>query len=258
MSPQRIRAIAAAILGLAGGLALPISYGPEEASIFLPLAAMIVAAVAVQVPRLPPQLLARGLFWSNLVLGVILCVMGNGRERSAGLVMVLACGSALLVADRRTLASAVSGGGYTPSSFAGTLQLLMVLVLADTQTCLLLGAIEGTAHPRAMAMFLAAAALFVVAFVGLYRLRVWGVMVSMGTALTLAVLMLTRVVDVKRKIQEPMLVLLAVQLLAPLPMVFASATKRRLVELPPRVRSRLAAAAVVLVMAGGVLAFAMH
>ena len=76
----------------------------------------------------------------------------------------------------------MSAGGYTPTAFAGTLQLLMVLVLADMQTCLLLGALEGTDHPRAMAMFVAAAALFVVAFVGLYRLRVWGVMVSMGTA----------------------------------------------------------------------------
>jgi hypothetical protein len=80
-------------------------------------------------------------------------------------------------------------------------------------------------------VFFGAAAALATGFFGLYRLRSWGVVVTMLTALVLGgVLVFTRVVP-EEEMALGLAVLCALQLLAPVPMLVSMVTGRRLPSL---------------------------
>ncbi len=258
MSPlarMRVRAALAGLSGLVGAalFASDVHIGGNKA-VLIPIVALVMAAVAGQVLQLGAQLLARGFWWSNLVLGFLLCILGSGHELSPGVGLVIACGAALLIADRRALLATAEAANYRPSAYAGTLQLVMVLALADAQTLGLFSAIMLRDHATDTAgvVFACAAAALVLGFVGLYRLALWGVLLTMGTALALAVAMITGLVRPEREITTPVLVLCAGQVAVPLPMLLSMVTRRPLPSLSPRVRSALGSAGVVVAVAIGI------
>lgn len=257
----RPRMLAAAGAGLLGGTVLgSLMIRKNEPSVAIPLAALLVAAVVAHVQRLGAQLLARGLWWSNLALGLCLCTLGSVSERGAGAMLVVGTGAALLFAERRALAGAGASRGAKPARHAGTVQIVMILALADALTLLLVGTLsaDSYSHRTSAYLFFAAALALVVGFVGLYRLALWGVLVTMGTALTLAVVLGAELVSTDSDFRAPLLIVSAIQLATPLPMLYSLAARRPLPALSPRLRSMLADVVVVAVMATGLVAAAVR
>lgn len=248
---SRLRTALAAASSLGAGVAFRVMVPADVWATWLPLVALVVAAPFAFVRSLGAQLLARALWWSNLFLGVVLCVLGARHERPSGLALTLLCAAALLLADRRTLQGAAQARGARPAAHAGSIQLLMILALADAQTLLLIGVLhlEGS-KDRVFpgALLLAAAGALVVGFVGLYRLALWGVAVTMITALTLLVVLTSKAIRIDGDVVPPLIVLAILQILAPLPMLRSVFTGKPLPAPSPRARS-LAASAVIVVVA---------
>ena len=81
LTRRRARAIAAGVIALAGALVFRMKLGADPKPVaWIPVIGPVVAALLVQLPSLGPQLLARGLWWSNVVLGVILVFAGTRNE----------------------------------------------------------------------------------------------------------------------------------------------------------------------------------
>lgn len=144
---------------------------------------------------------------------------------------------------------ATARGGYAPIAFRGTLQIVMVLALADMLTLLLLGSLSMEDHRGSGGVaFFAAALAMAVGFAGLYRLEIWGVLVTLATAIALGLGLLSRAVRCDDDFMPALLVLCALQLAVPAPMLASVAMKRPLPKLPKHVASIVGAALIGLVM----------
>ncbi|MEZ4410937.1 MAG: hypothetical protein R3A52_31335 [Polyangiales bacterium] len=244
-----MRSALAALLGLVGaGFFVFKIHGDAKAAAYIPPAALLVAAAAAQIPWLGAQLLARGLWWSNLVLGALLVFFGGGSESSLGAGLAAACGAALVMADRRELSAAAETAGFRPAAYAGTLQLLLVLALADAQTLGLFAVIEARHQGATAAVFALVALGLLAGFAGLIRLALWGVGLTMASAAALLAVMVTRAVRVDHDLRVPLGGLAVLQLAAPLPMLVSMALKKKLPEAPLRVRGMLANGVIVAVV----------
>lgn len=254
-SQLRTRALAASIVAITGAVVFRLKVSGDSGAVYIPVVAMLVGAFVIHIRSLGAQLLGRALFWSNFVLGSFLCFVGSNTDRVSALGLLIGCGLALVFAERRALAQATDARGVRPAAFAGTIELLMVLALGDAQTCVLLGAAVGKAG-HGLSFFVAAGAL-VVGFIGLYRLALWGVVVTMSTATMLAFALLSGVVWID-DVSVPFSLVFGLQIFAPLPMLYSLATKRALPEPSGRVRSAAASIFIVAVMLVSVLAALRH
>jgi len=217
-------------------------------AVLIPIVALVLAAVAAHANHMGAQLYARAAWWSNLLLGLFVAVVGSRREAPEGVLLVWGCGVALLAADRRDLSLAAVRGRYSPVAYRGTLQLLMVFALADTLTLLLLGSLTwGDSECR---VFFAAAAALMAGFFGLYRLSAWGFALTMGTSAVLGLLLIfTRFVRDDEMVTA-LAVLCVLQLVAPLPMIASMVTGRRLPSLPAPVSGVVRSGIVILIVLG--------
>ncbi len=249
LTRRRLRSSAAGLAALAASTAFLLKLGNDVKPVALvPVVGPVVGALLVQFSSLGAQLLARGLWWSNVVLGVILVFAGTRSDSQLGLPLVLGCGAALALADRRSLAAAAERADFRPAAYAGTLQLLMVLALADAPTLLLFTHVEARHGHNPASLALGAAAIgLLVGFVGLYRLSLWGVLVTTVTSLALGVALVSGLVTVNDDLTRPLTVICAVQVLVAAPMLFSLATRRPLPAVSPRVRGALATALLVAV-----------
>ncbi len=194
----------------------------------------------------------------NLVLGVMLTLFGGGSERTLGPALTAACGAALIVADRRALGEAAAREGFRPASYGGTLQLLMVLALADAQTLGLFAIVEfGHNTPTVLLLGLCALG-FLAGFAGLLRLAVWGVGVTMASASVLIVAILSRATRIDHDLRLPLTAIASLQLLAPLPMLASMTLKRRWPEPSHRTQAWIARGVILLVVAATLLAHRMN
>lgn len=248
--PLRLRVVLASVAALVGAGIFHASIHTSEPPIYIAVGAIVLGAIVIHFRSLGAQLLGRALFWSNFVLGAVLCFIGSGSERTSSLGLLVGCGLALVLAERRALAEAADARGFRPAAFAGTIELLMVLALADAQTCLLLGVIGKTEFSW---FFYVATLALIVGFVGLYRLALWGVVITMSTATALAAGMLLGVFRM-HDVSVPFGLVFGAQVVAPLPMLYSLVTKRPLPEMSPRLRSATASGFILVVLVIGVLA----
>lgn len=251
---RRLRATAAGIAAAAGAVGFRMSLGFEPKPVaWLPVIAALAGALVVQLPALAAQLLARGLWWSNVVLGVMVVAAGSRHESLVGLPLVLGSGAALALADRRTLAAAAEREDFRPAAYAGTIQLLMVLALADAPTLLLFTQVAARDEMTGTSAVLALAAAGLLAgFVGLYRLSLWGVLATSGTSLALCVALVSGAVRVDREVDVPLALMCGVQVVVAAPMLLSLATRRPLPGLSPRARGMLATALLAALALGSV------
>lgn len=178
-----VRALVAGLTALSGGVALGIDERTTLAA-HLPWLGLGLAAVAVHLRKLGAQLYARAAFWSNLGLGVALCLLGGQSERGLGLWLALGCATALLLSGQRALDAASEGAGYRPTAARGGLMMLMVLTLADMQSFGLFGVLESEGGPTSGAAFLfAVAGLYGLCFLGLLQLRAMSVLLCLVTSI---------------------------------------------------------------------------
>jgi hypothetical protein len=252
--PSRVplwRRLATSGAGLMGGLAL-VLFEKGEPAVLIPTVFLALAALAIHAPRLGPQLFARAVWWANLGLGTILCLLGSDTEARIGIWLSIGSGAALLGIGRQGLVEAEERSGYLPAAHRASLLLLMVLAMADAQTFLLMGALELDNSSRGLSglFMFAVGALFVVGFVGLYRLAPWGALVTAGTSLVTFVVVGAEVIRVDSDFFEIVLVLTVVQMLATAPMLIAMVSGRSILPPLPARSRELAAGSVVLLLIG--------
>lgn len=215
-----------------------------EPAVLIPMAMPLVAAGAVWGGSLGAQLLARAAWWSNLVLGLMIAVIGSSSEQDYTIFLSLGAGTALLVTGRAGVPAASERTGFAPTRFRTTLLALMVLALADASTLLLFGLLDlGRAWPLALA-----GTALLVGFVGLYRIRLWGVLLNTATSLGLAFVLATRIVRVDSDLNTPLIALGLLQALVAAPMLASLLLDRPLPALPQRDAGRLGGAIVALAM----------
>ena len=250
----RWRPWVAGVAGVAGS-SLLLTELDGTLAVLVPMVALLFAAIAAHGNHLGAQLYARAAWWSNLLLGLFITVVGSKSEMAEGVILAWGCGGALLVADRRDLALATARGKYSPVAYRGTLQLLMVFALADTLTLLLLGslAVDGGDNTEALVFFSAAAAL-IAGFVGLYRLAAWGFALTMGTSAALGVLVVFGRTIRDNEMVTALVVLCVLQLMAPLPMIGSMLTGRRLPAVPSHLAGVLRSGIVVLIVVAASIA----
>jgi hypothetical protein len=245
--PPWVRAGAAGISGLLGATLLAIEELDDAWVISIPLGALVLAAVAAHGKSLGAQLFARAAWWSNLMLGLFLTIFGGGREATEGGVLAIGCGIALLLADQKQLSVATEQVGYRPAAYLGTLQLLMVLAIADMLSLLLFGIVSvDKNHESGGLTLLLGAALMAVGFAGLYALKLWGVLVTTGTAVALGGIAAAGLLELHEDLVAGVAALSVLQVTAAAPMLLSILRKKPLPRLPRLVTSVLRHATVVL------------
>ena len=238
---SRARSILAAVvsLGCATYFFATLARGAKAAAILVPIS-VGAAAAATMMPFLAAQLMARSVWWSNFLLGMLLTALGSHHEARGGVGLLVGCGFALLVADRRALASAADRDGFRPAAYEGTLQLMLVLALADAQTLTLFALLERESFPATAKVYALVACGLVAGFVGLLRLSLWGVTLTMSSAAALAAVIITGHFPQDSIVAPPLLAMATLQLAVPLPMLLSMLLKRRGPEIPARVRALVA------------------
>jgi hypothetical protein len=143
----------------------------------------------------------------------------------------------LLIVGERGLAEAKQAAAYQPAQFIGTLTLAMLLSLADTMTLLLFAAIHlEDGKPEAL-LLVACAAGLVGSFIGLYRLRAWGLVANVITNVVIAFLALVDAFDLPDGAPAMIVATAALQLVVPFPIVY-SIVRGRPLELKIGARTR--------------------
>lgn len=247
-----LRRLAVGAAGLLAVLPLILQEGDEPA-IWIPVLFLAVAAVAVHVPRLGVQLLARAAWWSGLGLGTILCTLGSRRESVQGVFLSLGCGAALLGAGQG-LREATEREGFAAKTSRSGLLLLMVLALADAQTFALMGMVEFDRTGASGPVMFGFAALWVAAFVGMVRLAGWGTLLAAGTSLLALATVGTGLLRVDGDFIPVVWALCTVQLLAAAPVVLGALRGRPLLPaVPARARGIATTAVIGLLMLLAVL-----
>jgi hypothetical protein len=222
----------------------------------LPAGLLALSAALAHHGRTGSQLLARGVWWANLVLGTLLCLAGGGSERLFGLSLVIATGAPLLAMGRMGL-DEDDEGAFRPVAFRRTLSLAMIMAVADAQALVFWGILKlrhdsWTRGPLPQetqgVILLMAAAVVLVGIVGLYRLRVWGLLVAALGALGLIVLAASDVCGLERPLPESLVATSVIQLLLPVPIVAAILRGSAPAPSQPSLTARLAPQAVVLLL----------
>jgi len=139
------------------------------------------------------------------------------------------------------------------------LLLLMIFALADAQTFLLFGSIgliEQSSKLGSPAIMVAIGLSYVVGFVGLYRLEVWGAIFNVVVSVVALVLVLLFRVVGKDELQIFLAVLAVVHILVATPVIVAALRGKDLPGLSPALRSALATVVIVGVMLASAVSFA--
>jgi hypothetical protein len=241
-----VGALAAAVLMQSWGNRLP-------AGLWVPTGLLALTAWLVHRRHFGSQLFARAVLWANLLLGTLIATSSRGSEESIATMLVAATGVSLLALGRDGVEAdgAEGSGAFAPKAWRGTLLLAMVLGLADAQSLLLFGALDKYEHglPK-----LACAAFIALGVFGLYRMRVWGVLVSLAANLVVGALALAGRLGLPEPLVVGLVATALVQLLLPTPIVLAMFRGARPGEgrLP---RAGVAATTAVVVALMGVTAF---
>jgi hypothetical protein len=229
-----------ATLGALGGAVCMRSWNDSlPAALWLPTLLLASSAALIWRRHVGGQLLARAVWWSNLLLGTLIASSGANNERTIAALLALFTGGALIAVGRADLDEATPSGSFLPTAFRGTLICMLVMAMADAQSLLLFGALEltephrfaGALLPRALPIAIAAPLLLSV--IGLYRLRLWGLLLNLAASLALAVLAVTSTLDLPGPLLVAYTVTAAAQWLAALPLLVALVRHRAPTAGPP-------------------------
>jgi hypothetical protein len=177
------------------------------------IAVPFIAAGLVWTNRLTAQLLARGAWWSMLLLGMLVAMSGR-RDAGFGVFVASCSGGALLAAGGAGLASR---GRFAPVAFRSTILISLVLAIADTGAITWFGV--GAATFDRMTWIPCVAVPMIIGVIGLVRLRTWGLIVNAITNVAIIALVATDTLALPSPLRQLFMVSAAVQLLIPLPML---------------------------------------
>jgi hypothetical protein len=227
---MKIRRFVASLASAIGGVALYHDFarnGPDRVCEKLFMMSLVVvpviAAAVIWLRPIAAQLLARATWWSLLLVGAVMALFGDSEMRSLGGYIAVCNATALIAAGNVGLDART--GRFVPVAFRGTLIVSLVLAIADTGSFLWFGL--GTAvFEHRISLFHRVSMLMLVPFmitgvIGLLRLRVWGLLVSLATNLLIATLAFTRVLPLPDVLRQLFIGTAVLQLLVPIPMLVA-------------------------------------
>jgi hypothetical protein len=257
-TPRRLIATLAA-LGAAVSMR---SWGDHDLPRALWLPTLLLAASAFLVWRrqLGGQLIARAVWWSNLLLGTLIALCSSEKEQSIAALLALCSGTALLAAGRGDLDEEAASSRFVPLAFRGTLMCMLVMAMADAQSLLLFGSIRMTelSAVRANAPMIATALALLIAVIGLYRLRLWALALTLVSNLALTLVALYAPGDLPKPMRVAYVASALAQWLVSLPLLFALARRRAPVARRSIERTaQLGAALLIVLMMGTSLACAL-
>lgn len=183
----------------------------------------VIAAALIWLRPIAAQLFARASWWSGLLVGALMATMGDHEICHLGGYLAI-CNATALIAAANTGLDAREGR-FAPVAFRGTLIISLVLAIADAGSFLWFGL--GTAlFEHRMSIGHRMSILMLVPFmltgvIGLLRLRVWGLVVSLATNLAIATLAYTRVLPLPDVLRELYIGTAVLQLIVPIPMLIA-------------------------------------
>jgi hypothetical protein len=252
----------ATVSALSAAVLMRISWsGSGTAALWVPTAFLALSTLLLHDGVVGSQLIARSAWWATLVLGTLIAVAGrSGSDGDKGMLLAMTTGTALLAMGRLGLDEG-DESAFRPVAFRTTLTLGMIMAVADAQALGLFGALKlqdggweedpSVSGLQAVLLLLSAGAL-VVAITGLYRLRVWGLLLATVCAAGVAVLSVTDVYGLPSPLRAGMALTSTVQVLLPVPLLVAIFRGRPVA--PSNAPSRLAriapAVLVALMMAG--------
>lgn len=231
-----VGALAWPTLELLAGIAHGTRHWPGKTDLvlyaFLALPVLCVAASAwlLHLRWLPAQVAVRASSWALLVIATIGCLSGS--ERLGWVIATAAVGAAVSLLALGRLDT--GGGAFSPLRHRGALLLGLVLALADAGTLLFWGGLAslGAAlhgHEDALlaaAFYLPSAGLMLAAVLGVYRLRLWGVVLNVVANVGVAALLLAwNPGDLPFAFRFPLVATAALQLLLLFPLLRSLAGK---------------------------------
>jgi hypothetical protein len=202
--------------------------GNVPAPLWIPTGFLAVSALLLHHGAVGSQLIARSAWWASLVLGTLIALAGSGgHDGWIAVLLAMTTGTALLAMGRLGLDEG-EGSAFRPVAFRTTLTLGMIMAVADAQALALFGAFsledwkEGAARrgPQAL-LLLFSAGVLVVAIMGLYRLRVWGLLLATVGAAGVAVLSVTDAYGLPDPLRAGMALTSTAQVLLPVPILVA-------------------------------------
>jgi hypothetical protein len=150
----------------------------------LPASALLVSLVLVTAQTAGAQMLLRALLWSTAMLGALANITDPHLVPLTALLANLGCGGALLVLRGHGLEPERYRGSFAPVAHHGVLTLMMILAVADAQTLVSWssGMMWRDAAPGicGLAMF--------AGIIGLYRLRLWGLLCNLVLSVAIGAL----------------------------------------------------------------------
>ena len=180
-------------------------------------AAIVLSPFLVRFQHMAAQIFSRAVLLQLSCFGVLVLVQNafvrpDHGELMAGIYLFAAGALPLAVLGLRGFDS--RSKLFTPSAFKGTLLASLVFGLADTWALLFYSLMDRGSVPM-----LASAALMGVALFGLYRLKVWGLVVCISANLLIAGLALMGFYDLPDVLTYGLAATAGIQLLLPLPLV---------------------------------------
>lgn len=232
------RALAALVsVGMTGAMGWAMHsehiHGVRWVPLLLLMSAPLLAAASIAIPRVGAQLLARGIWWSFLLLGGLIAAMiGLEDDGKSGYPCLFTLANAFCLLTVGTTGLDDDGGRFRPAAFRGTLLLAMVLAIADTVTLLWIGTAQAV-DVRVFGPLLLVPGM-ILGVIGLLRLRTWGLLISLTCNLLVVILASTHVLNLPAELRWLLSATAVAQILVPVPMWIAIARRR----LPPPDRFR--------------------
>lgn len=180
-------------------------------------------------PSLGAQVLCRAVWWSSLVVGLLVAInYGERIDRGIGSIVAVSCAVALLASGERGLDIREPDHPFAPVRFRGHLLLALVMATADALTLAFsalmqlrfgmdgwnLGATLGYAGPTTVA-----AVVMGVAVWGVYRLRTWALFLNLIANIAIAYFALEGTLNLSPSVSVMLAGTAAVQCFIPVPIL---------------------------------------
>lgn len=191
----------------------------------LPVVLLGWAARLIRAPRFGPQMLARGIVWSSLVVGVLIACFEGFMYAVPGAIVATFCAMALIRLRGRGLEPGPGDDLFRPVAFRTHLVLALVMACADAQT-LCFAAVLQLANdlryhlgPSSGILTSACAFVMIAAVWGVYRLRVWGLLLNVLGNVVIAWLALYGALRLEFPIGATLAITATFQLLLTVPLI---------------------------------------
>lgn len=216
----------------------------------LPMLVLLWSMRRIGEPRLGAQLSCRAVWWSNLVVGVLVSMnYALVLDRVAGVVIAIACAVALRSAGERGLDVQEADHPFAPVRFRGHLLLALVMAAADALTLAFSALLQlrfGAAGWELWSTVsyagptLIAALVMGVAVWGVYRLRTWALLLNLAANITIAYLAMEGTLNLSPTVSVALATTAAIQSFIPVPILAVALGDRNAGQpLISRVRARL-------------------